>query len=159
MKTQIKNKNTKIDWQAKCIEAERRSSELEEKWKMALADYLNLEKRVEEQKQVMAMMAMIGMAARVIAALDDLYLANDHLKDDGLKMAIGKFMDSMKTEGLEEIKVQPEDKYDAQKMECLSTESGETDKVIRVVKRGYMLNGQVIRPAGVIVGTSKIITN
>lgn len=126
-------------------------AELQEKLSRSLADYANLEKRIESQRQMFVTLATVSIISKMIAVLDDLYLAQGHLQDDGLKMTIDKFLAVLKSEGLEEL--DPHDQiFDPATMECLTVAEGEEDKVISVKKLGYSLNGQVIRPAQVIVG-------
>jgi len=129
--------------------------ELQDKLARTLADYSNLEKRNESQRQMFVTIATMSIISKMIGVLDDLYLTQDHLKDDGLKMTIDKFFSVLKSEGLEEIKAESLD-FDPSTMECVTTADGEDNKVITVHKRGYTLNGRVIRPAQVIVG-KKII--
>jgi molecular chaperone GrpE (heat shock protein) len=86
-------------------------------------------------------------------------LAQNHLNDPGLKMAIDKFDSVLKTEGLEEINPLGLE-FDPQSMECIETVEGKENLVIEVKKLGYKLNGHIIRPAQVSVGkTSDQIIN
>jgi molecular chaperone GrpE (heat shock protein) len=41
-------------------------------------------------------------------------------------------------------------------MECIDTTEGKDNIVISVKKRGYTFNGQVVRPAQVVVGRETI---
>lgn len=134
--------------------------ELKEKLARSLADYANLEKRVESQRQVMITLATVSIVSKMIEVLDDLYLAQDHLKDDGLKMTIDKFVSVLKSEGLGEIETSNV-AFDPNTMECVGTVDGQDNQVLSVQKKGYFLNGQVIRPAQVIVGkpTTNIINS
>ena len=43
-------------------------------------------------------------------------------------------------------------KFDPNKMDCVAVEKGPKDTVVETMLKGYMLNGQVIRPAKVKVG-------
>ena len=125
-------------------------AELEEKWKRSLADYANLEKRVESQKQFFASLISAGIITKFIDVLDDLALAQNHLHDPGLQLAIDKFISILKSEGLVEIDcTRP---FDPAAMECVETAPGAKDKILEVKKKGYLLNGQCLRPAQVVVG-------
>jgi len=134
----------------KIIELENRALELEEKWKRSLADYSNLEKRIDSQRQLFISLVTTGIVAKFIDVLDDLYLAQKHLNDPGLKLAIDKYLAVLKSEGLTEIDYSQ--KFDPATMECTEAVVGEKDKVVEVKKRGYLLNGQCLRPAQVSVG-------
>jgi len=130
--------------------------ELQDKLARSMADYANLEKRVESQRQMFVTLATVAIISKMIEVLDDLNLTQSHLKDPGLQMTVDKFMNVLKSEGLEEIKADKAT-FDPNTMECVNLVEGEDDKVVSVHKKGYLLNGQVIRPAQVIV--SKKTTN
>lgn len=124
---------------------------LEERLARSLADYSNLEKRIDSQRQLFVTLAATSILSKMVEVLDNFYLAQKHLNDPGLKMAIDKFDSVLKTEGLEEIN--PLDlEFDPQSMECIETVEGKENFVIEVKKLGYKLNGHVIRPAQVSVG-------
>jgi len=124
---------------------------LEEKLARSLADYSNLEKRIDSQRQLFATLATTSILSNMVEVLDNFYLAQKHLNDPGLKMAIDKFDSVLKTEGLEEINPLGLE-FDPQSMECIETVEGKENFVIEVKKLGYKLNGHVIRPAQVSVG-------
>lgn len=126
-------------------------AELEEKLKRSLADYSNLEKRIENQRQLFATLACTSIVSKMIEVLDDLYLTQDHLKDSGLQMTIDKFVNILKSEGLEEISAETRE-FDPKSMDCVDVSEGKQDHVVCVKKRGYLLNGHCLRPAQVVVG-------
>ncbi|MDD2224674.1 MAG: nucleotide exchange factor GrpE [Candidatus Shapirobacteria bacterium] len=124
---------------------------LEERLARSLADYSNLEKRIDSQRQLFVTLATTSILSKMVEVLDNFYLAQNHLNDPGLKMAIDKFDSVLKTEGLEEINPLGLE-FDPQSMECIETVEGKENFVIEVKKLGYKLNGHVIRPAQVSVG-------
>lgn len=124
---------------------------LEEKLARSLADYSNLEKRIDSQRQLFITLATTSILSKMVEVLDNFYLAQNHLNDPGLKMAIDKFDAVLKTEGLEEINPLGLE-FDPQSMECIETVEGKENFVIEVKKLGYKLNGHVVRPAQVSVG-------
>lgn len=127
------------------------NSELSEKLKRSLADYANLEKRIESQRQLFVALTTTAIVSKMIDILDDLYLTYDHLKDPGLKIAIDKFISVLTSEGLTEIKALNEP-FNAENMECIATTPGPENQVVKVNKKGYLLNGHCLRPAQVVVG-------
>lgn len=131
---------------------------LEDRLKRSLADYANLEKRIESQRQLFVTLATTAIVTRMIEVLDDLNLSYNHLQDQGLKIAIDKFFSVLKSEGVEEI-VTADQEFDPQTMECTEIIEGKNNYVVSVKKPGYKLNGHVIRPAQVAVGKSDPITN
>lgn len=135
-------------------------NELEEKLKRSLADYANLEKRIESQRQLFVTLTTTAIVIKMIEVLDDLYLVYKHLKDPGLKMALDKFINVLKSEGVEEIEALNK-KFDPQTMDCVEAVSGPENQVVSIRKPGYKLNGHIIRPSQVTVGqsTDQKITN
>jgi molecular chaperone GrpE len=126
-------------------------AELEDKLVRSLADYANLAKRIEDQKQFFVALASAQIMGKIIEALDDLYLASNHLKDQGLTMALDKLKNALKSEGLEEIDALGKE-FDPKFMDCVHTDKGEENKVLSISKKGYLLNGECLRPAQVVVG-------
>ncbi len=147
MTVKQKNKNTKINNEL----LQEKLSSLEEKLARSLADYSNLERRIESQRQLFVTLATTSILSKMIDVLDNFSLAQKHLNDDGLQIAIDKFNSALKAEGLEEINpVNLE--FDPQSMECIEAVDGQENFVIEVKKPGYKLNGHIIRPAQVSVG-------
>jgi molecular chaperone GrpE (heat shock protein) len=135
-------------------ELEKQSACLSDKLARSLADYANLEKRIDSQRQLFVTLATTSILSKMVEVLDDFYLTQKHLNDPGLKMAIDKFNSVLKTEGLEEIN--PKDlEFDPKFMECIEAVDGKENFVIKVKKLGYKLNGHLIRPAQVSVGKTK----
>ena len=132
-----------------------RVAELEDRLKRSLADYANLEKRIESQRQFFVTLATTAMVTKMIEVLDDFNLTYQHLQDAGLKIAIDKFISVLKTEGVEEIEALNH-KFNPETMECVEAVPGQDNLVISVKKPGYKLNGHVIRPAHVVVGKSDL---
>jgi molecular chaperone GrpE (heat shock protein) len=150
----VKNINPKnTDLLKKISDLEQQSASLIDKLSRSLADYANLEKRIESQRQLFVTLATTSILSKMVEVLDDFYLAQKHLNDPGLKMAIDKFNSVLKTEGLEEIN--PKDsEFDPKSMECIEAVVGKENFVVEVKKLGYKLNGHLIRPAQVSVGKS-----
>ncbi len=127
--------------------------QLSEKLNRSLADYQNFEKRVEVQRQVFITLALSSIFDKILSSLDDLHLVDKHLNDKGLKMALIKLEAVLKSEGLEEIEALGQT-FDPQTMDCVdTTNKNKKDLISEVKKKGYKFNGEVIRPAHVIVGT------
>ena len=135
----------------KITELEQQSAAMADKLARSLADYSNLEKRIESQRQLFVTLATTAVLSKMIDVLDDFYLAQKHLNDPGLKMAIDKFNAVLKTEGL--IEINPlNTEFDPQTMECVEVVDGQDNFVVEVRKLGYQLNGHTVRPAQVSVG-------
>ena len=128
--------------------------ELDNKWKRAVADYQNLEKRIEKEKGEFVKFYNASLVDKLLGVLDDLERAESHIKNKGLTMAVNQFKSVLETEGVEEIDSDGE-KFDPEKMDCVELAKGPKNKVVETTLKGYMLNGKVLRPAKVRVGKGK----
>jgi len=68
-------------------------NELENKWKRALADYQNLEKRLNDEREQVIKFANFGLIYDILPVLDSLEEAESYIKDNGLDLCIKKFKD------------------------------------------------------------------
>jgi len=125
---------------------------LEQNWKRALADYQNLVKRIESEKQEIVKLAGLNIVNKLLPALDTLELAASHTSDQGVTLAVNQFKQVLAEEGLEEINPAVGDKFDPSLHECTERLSGEpVESIAEVVRKGYKINGLVLRPARVKV--------
>lgn len=135
----------------KIRELETKILELESNWKRALADYKNLEKRVTEEKEAVVAFSNLILISRLLSVLDNLENLENHLDDVGLKLTIKEFGQILKDEGLKDVAALGRD-FDSGIMEAVETVEGEENKVVAVLRKGYMLKDKLIRPARVRVG-------
>ncbi len=124
---------------------------LENQLKRALADYQNLEKRIEAQKGEWIKSSNKDLLLRLLPGLDSLTLALKHTQDEGVKVSIKHFLDILEKEGVKKIETNGAN-FDPNLMEAVSTRDGEDGKVVEEVRAGYTLYDTVLRPAQVIVG-------
>lgn len=120
-----------------------------EREKRALADYQNLVKRSQEERLKSIRLANKGLIETLLSPLEHLSMAAEQLDDQGLNMVIRDFWQVLEEAGLEEIYPKGK-KFDLEIMEAVDKE-GDGEEVVKVVKRGYRLNGQVIQHAKVVV--------
>jgi len=135
-------------------ELEEKISELTNNWKRALADYQNLEKRYDKEKQDFVQFATSGLILKLLSALDHFERIQNYLKDDGLDLAIKEFKKVLVEEGLDEIEALGQ-QFNPMEMEAIEVGEGEEGKVLEVLQKGYRLKGRVLRPAKVKVGQVK----
>jgi molecular chaperone GrpE len=124
---------------------------MEDKWKRALADYQNLEKRISVQQQMYVKMASVGVVKKLLPVLDDLQRAMKHINDEGLIMIERQLLGVLRDEGVETIEAMDKP-FDPLTMECVEITQGKNDVVVKVVEDGYRMGETVIRPAKVLVG-------
>ena|SRR3989344_1483000 len=142
----------KINKQAEEFKA--RVEELENQNKRILADYRNLEKRVDSQRRDWMLEANKKLLLNLLPVLDTLILAKKHSKDDqSLGLSIKQFLDILSAEGVEKIKTEGAN-FDPNLMECITTVEGEDGKVIEEIRSGYTLYEKTLRPAQVKVGSA-----
>lgn len=102
---------------------------LENQIKRVLADYQNLEKRTEENRREWMLSANRNLVMKLLPALDDLFLAQKHINDQGLDISIQKFLNILKEEGVEIVPTKDQ-VFDPNTMECVSVQEGEENKVL-----------------------------
>lgn len=149
MNNDQKKKKEKID---EAEEVEKVGKEFESKYKRALADYQNLEKRASEQKREWALFANKELLLRILPVLDTLELAQKHVQNEGLTVSIQQFLDVLRQEGVTKVPTVGKE-FNPHIMEVVSTKEGEDGKVLEEVRAGYMLHDKVLRPAQVVVGS------
>ncbi|MEK7581690.1 MAG: nucleotide exchange factor GrpE [Patescibacteria group bacterium] len=129
--------------------------ELENQLKRTLADYQNLERRIEEERKLLSKLSAALLIEKLLPVLDNIENAQKHLSDQGLELVIKQFKETLQSEGVEEINAQGQE-FDPRFHEAIDAQAGETDnKVARVVTKGYKIEDKVLRPAKVIV-TKKV---
>ncbi|HEX9008436.1 MAG TPA: nucleotide exchange factor GrpE [Patescibacteria group bacterium] len=128
--------------------------ELENNYKRVLADYHNQERRFKENQSQVILMANASLIEKILVSLDVLKLAERHLQDKGLKMAIDQLLNTLTQEGLEEIPSNDVE-FDPMTMDCTEIVPGKKNRVIETISTGYYLSGKVLRPAKVKVGSGE----
>lgn len=124
-------------------------------WKRAKADYLNLKKEMEAQnKEIKEWLSKIFLLP-VLDIMDNFDKAfnniPENLKNDvwveGIKNIKKQSEDFLKTQGVEAMKVIGE-KFDPLKQEAVElVEGGESGIITEELRKGYLINGEVLRPA------------
>jgi len=142
------------------------ASQFENQLKRAVADYQNLEKRVEEGRTQLNDWATTDLIQRILPSLDHLETVVDlgreilaekpEIKDwyRGVELAVNQLAATLKDTGLGEIAA--DGQFDPSSHEAVDTQEGEENKIIKVAQKGYTLNGKVLRPAKVVVGRKEL---
>ena len=147
-------KSTKVSAKQLQSKLKQALAELEEaraKEQRALADYQNLVRRTREERSKLAKMAGRDFVESLIQPLEHLSLAAEQINNPGIDMVVAELKQALAAHGLQEIEVLGKN-FDVNTMEVVER-VGEGDVVVKVVKRGYMLNGEVIQHAKVVVGS------
>jgi len=143
-----------IDVHTECVE---KYEDLKKQYLRALADYKNLEHRVEQERYRMRDAAKREVIEQMLPVLDNLDQAEVFNDDPGLKMISNSFQQSLKNLGVEELQLLGSE-YDPATSEAIEAVVGEKDNiVVGVVQRAYKMHGSLIRHGKVKV--SKIAEN
>lgn len=144
-KTQMSSTAYKID--------KKRVKELEDKLARALADYQNLAKRTDKERQEIITRSNKNLLRDLLPGLDILERAQEHLKDQGLGMAIDQFQKTLESNGVRDIKIEKGQKFDAERHEATEiVKGGQPGTIAEVLRKGYeWRDGLILRPAQVKV--------
>lgn len=142
----------------KCQEVTGQLDEMTAKYKRALADYQNLEKRVAEGRSELAAWAGAEVIKKILPVMDhfDKALAGvseEEMKSGwfkGVKMSVGQLQQVMRDEGLEQIET--DGQFDPTLHEAVDTKEGKEGEILEAVEKGWKLNGKIVKPARVVVG-------
>lgn len=126
-------------------------------WKRAKADYLNLKKEMESQNKEIKRWLSKVMLLPLLEIMDSFDKAfsevPENLKNDlwveGIEGVKKQFEDHLKTQEVEAMATKGE-KFNPIKHDALeSVEGGESGIVAEEIQKGYLINGEVLRPAKV----------
>ena len=123
----------------------------------ALADYDNLRKRIEREREGFEKIASIKFAVKMLTVFDMIEEAQRHLKDSGIALTLEEFKKILEEEGIEKIKTGQGDKFDEEICEAVEVvKNGKDGKIVEVVLTGWKFSdGPVIRPIKVKVSKGK----
>ena len=116
-------------------------------WKRERADFLNYKKDEMERIGSLVKYANEEIILNILPILDNLCLAESHIKDPGLSQIKKQLEDFLQKEGIEVIKTKDQP-FDPNFMEAID---GDGETVSEELQRGYTLHGKLIRPAKVKV--------
>ena len=131
-------------------------------WQRAQADYLNLKRRSEQEKDEATKFANAMLILNLLPVLDDLERAFNSISSklaglswvDGIRLIYRKLEAVLLAQGLSQIRAVGE-KFDPNLHEAVLHQEGEEDIVLDEVQKGYRLHDRVIRPTMVIVGQAR----
>jgi molecular chaperone GrpE len=131
-------------------------------WQRSAADFVNFKRRVEQERSETARLGIAAMVINILPIFDDLDRAVGSVDANlaGLNWVQGvsaihqKFGRLLEAMGVKEIEAAGK-QFDPSCHEAVGKQPGEEGKVLHVVQKGYELQGKVIRPAMVIVGSSE----
>lgn len=134
--------------------AEEKAKEYLDGWQRAQADFANLRKRDEQDKQAFAKIASQAILEELIPVLDSFNIAllNGHKE---LEPIFKQLAAVLKAKGLKEIEPLGQ-LFDPREHEAIGVTTvnseDEDHKVTEVLQKGYKLGDKVVRPAKVKIG-------
>src|SRR3990167_4855794 len=139
-----KIKKTAADIQdKKTKKIEQKELDLEGQLKRALADYQNLERRIDEERRLLSHLSSALVVEKLLPVLDNLENAQKHLKDEGLEIVIKQFRDVLASEGVEEI-VSEGSLFDPNLHEAVEILGSDKEGIVlKVLRKGYKINDKV----------------
>ena len=130
-------------------------AEVVDEWKnkylRALADYQNLVKRTDAEKQEVRKYATERFLKKLLPVVDTLELAQRHVQNDGLALALKELHVVLTQYGVEKIEVAGIP-FDPHYMECIEVVEGEKNIVVSIARPGYRMHDKLLRPSKVQVG-------
>ena len=156
-----KTRVTKSNKQAKDL---RQDLALEkEKYLRLFAEFENFKKRTAKERLDLFKTANQEVITSLIPVLDDFKRAVLQIEKEskgfdkkGVELIYNKFNDSLKSNGLEETKVEVGDVFNPDLHEAISqikaTNENQRGKIIDVIELGYKLGEKIIRYPKVVVG-------
>ena len=148
------------DLNKKLLEYEKKKEEYLAGWQRAKADFLNYKKEERERTEETLKYAGEILSLNLLPILDNFDFASKNLPENlmedenvkGILQIRKQILDFLKTQGVEEIKAKPGDKFDPSFHEAVETAEGkEAGIILEEIKKGYIINGKVLRPAKVKV--------
>ena len=134
-----------------------------EKYLRLFAEFENFKKRTAKERLDLFKTANQDVITSLIPVLDDFKRAVLQIEKDskgfdkkGVELIFNKFNDSLKSNGLEETKVEVGDVFNSDLHEAISqikaTNENQKGKIIDVIETGYKLGEKIIRYPKVVVG-------
>jgi len=128
----------------------------------AVADLDTYRRRVIREKDDLRQYAVSGLLESILPIYDNMGLglmsaeqaADPNVVAEGIRMVITQFQTVLGENGIEEISPGKGDAFDHNLHEAVQTQPSdevEAGAVLQLVRRGFSLNGRLIRPATVIV--------
>ena len=140
---------------------ERERDEYLELARRTKADFENYRKRIDREAAQAEARGRAGLARDLLSVVDNLEraLAAAEPQDDqadnhiaeGVRLVHEELAGVLKNAGIESFSPVGE-QFDPDQHEAMLTRPGNAGEILEVFQKGYRLNGQVLRPARVVVG-------
>lgn len=137
-------------------------AQMTETAKRAIADFQNLKRRTEEERDEIRIYANKRLLEAIFPAIDNFKRAFEQTPEElknhewvkGLEGIEKSLVDALSNLGLESIEAVGVP-VDPNQHEVLMEGEGDAGHVVKIFEKGYSFNGKTIRPAKVQVGSGK----
>ena len=131
-------------------------------WQRTQADFENYRRRGQQERNEALELASGALLGKLLGALDDLDRAfarpaSEMRKKEwveGTRLGFEKLKATLESEGLNPIDALGKP-FDPRYHDAIMRRSGDDGIVVEEVRKGYTLNGRVLRPSMVVVGTAE----
>ena len=156
-KTEIENltanvsNDTQLGYEVRKYVSENNSTEddFKDKYLRLSAEFDNFRKRVLKEKEDLIIKTKSSVLESILEIDSDLSLALKNTNDAGLKLIMSKLDKYLISQGIQTIQTT---NYDADIHDVISIVStGQKDKIIDVVSKGYMINDKIIKHPKVVL--------
>ncbi|MCH6258496.1 nucleotide exchange factor GrpE [Puniceicoccaceae bacterium K14] len=132
----------------------------------AMADLDTYKRRVMREKDELKQYATAGILESFLPVYDNMGFglvsaeqnADPKVVLEGIKMVLTQFKSLLGEHGVTEIAPAPGDEFDHNLHEAFQTKPSdeiEEGKVLQMIRKGFSLNGRLVRPANIIVSGGK----
>jgi len=145
-----------------------RADEYLNRLKYLQADFENYQKRVEREREELVKRGNEELIVKLLSAVDDLERAVEAGKSSsdkevlvsGVEMVLKQLQATLAEEGLSQIEAvgKPLDPEIHEAIATVETDQYPENIIVRVLRKGYSLNGKVIRPSMVEVAKKRAVS-
>jgi len=145
-----------------------RADEYLNRLKYLQADFENYQKRIEREREELVKRGNEELILKLLNVVDDLERAVEASKSpsdkevlaSGVEMVLKQFQATLAEEGLSQIEAvgRPLDPELHEVVTTVETDQCPENIIVRVLRKGYSLNGRVIRPSMVEVAKKRAVS-
>jgi molecular chaperone GrpE len=151
-----------VELGARLDDAETKARTYLANWQRAQADLDNYRKRAQQERREAMDLANSTLLSKLMSAMDDLERAFGRPAAEmrkpswaeGARLSFQKLKSALESEGLQQIEAvgQP---FDPRFHQAIMRRPGRDGIILEEVQKGYIMNGRVLRPSMVVVGTQE----
>jgi molecular chaperone GrpE len=153
-KQEMENPEECQEKSCECEKQEEEKKQLNDQLKRAVADYRNLEARIEKEKANFVRYVEDDTVKKILPVLDNLEKAQAAKPDQGIQLIQEQLQKIIDSFGITEIEAMGK-KFDPNFHDCIEVVEGPENEITAVLEKGYVHGEKVVRPAKVKVGKVK----